>query len=156
MATKSESKASEDTKSELTVLEEAEAYIRNKCRNHFKRLLKDFEKLDFMNAGSVTKEQFVAILARCGGRPCSGLSSLKVINKGDKFIATWTPETINGEENMQGQTISRKGQWDDKSKIERHKKTGKLYMTFWDRDKDRYTTANAEIVSVSANIFQSE
>ena len=61
------------------------------------------------------------------------------LNKGDKFIATWTPETINGEENMQGQTISRKGQWDDKS-----------------RDKDRYTTANAEIVSVSANIFQSE
>ena len=78
------------------------------------------------------------------------------LNKGDKFIATWTPETINGEENMQGQSITRKGQWDDKSKIEKHKKTGKLYMTFWDRDKDRYTTANAEIVSVSANIFQNE
>ena len=59
------------------------------------------------------------------------------LNKGDKFIATWTPETINGQENMQGQTISRKGQWDDKSKIERHKKTGKLYMTFWDRDKHK-------------------
>ena len=57
---------------------------------------------------------------------------------------------------MQGQSITRKGQWDDKSKIEKHKKTGKLYMTFWDRDKDRYTTANAEIVSVSANIFQTE
>lgn len=78
------------------------------------------------------------------------------LNNGDKFIATWTPETINGQDNMQGQSISRKGQWDDKSKIERHKKTGKLYMTFWDRDKDRYTTANAEIVSVSANIFQND
>ena len=72
------------------------------------------------------------------------------LNKGDKFIATWTPETIDGQENMQGQSITRKGQWD------RNKKTGKLYMTFWDRDKDRYTTANAEIVSVSANIFQGE
>ena len=78
------------------------------------------------------------------------------LNIGDKFIATWTPETINGEDNMQGQSISRKGQWDDKSKIEKHKKTGRLYMTFWDRDQERYTTANAEIVSVSANIFQSE
>ena len=76
--------------------------------------------------------------------------------KGDLFMVSWKPETINGEENMQGQSISRKGQWDDKSKIERHKKTGKLYMTFWDRDKDRYTTANAEIVSVSANIFQND
>jgi hypothetical protein len=76
---------------------------------------------------------------------------------GDKFIATWTPETINGgQENMQGQSISRKGTWDEKSKISRNKKTGKLYMTFWDRDQERYTSANAEIVQVSANIFQSE
>ena len=52
--------------------------------------------------------------------------------------------------------ISRRGTWDDKSKINRNQKTGKLYMTFWDRDKDRYTTANADIVQVSANIFQSE
>ena len=76
--------------------------------------------------------------------------------EGDKFIATWTPETINGQENMQGQSISRRGTWDDKSKINRNQKTGKLYMTFWDRDKDRYTTANSDIVQVSANIFQSE
>ena len=78
------------------------------------------------------------------------------LNKGDLFIATWTPETINGQENMQGQSITRRGTWDDKSKINRNQKTGKLYMTFWDRDKDRYTTANAEIVQVSANIFQKE
>jgi len=74
--------------------------------------------------------------------------------EGDKFIASWTPETINGEENMQGQSITRRGTWDSKSKIEIHKKTGRPYMTFWDRDKDRYTTANSDIVSVSLNIFQ--
>mgnify|MGYP003153646714 CR=1 FL=1 len=74
--------------------------------------------------------------------------------EGDKFIATWTPETINGQENMQGQSITRRGTWDDKSKIEMNKLTGKPYMTFWDRDKDRYTTANSDIVSVSLNIFQ--
>ena len=78
------------------------------------------------------------------------------LKKGDLFIASWTPETIDGQENMQGQSISRRGTWDDKSKINRNQKTGKLYMTFWDRDKDRYTTANADIVQVSANIFQSE
>ncbi len=78
------------------------------------------------------------------------------LKKGDLFIASWTPETIDGQENMQGQTITRRGTWDDKSKIDRNKKTGKLYMTFWDRDKDRYTTANSDIVQVSANIFQSE
>ena len=78
------------------------------------------------------------------------------LNKGDKFIATWTPEHINGQENMQGQSISRKGTWDDKSKIEKHKKTGRLYMTFLDRDRKVYITANSEIVSVSANIFQNE
>ena len=78
------------------------------------------------------------------------------LNKGDKFIATWTPEHINGQENMQGQSITRKGQWDEKSKIDRNKKTGKLYMTFLDRDRKVYITANSEIVSVSANIFQNE
>ena len=78
------------------------------------------------------------------------------LKKGDLFIATWTPETIDGQENMQGQSITRKVQWDEKSKIDRNKRTGKLYMTFWDRDKDRYTTANSDIVSVSANIFQGE
>ena len=78
------------------------------------------------------------------------------LKKGDLFIASWTPETIDGQENMQGQTITRRGTWDDKSKIDRNKKTGKLYMTFWDRDKDRYTTANSDIVQVSANIFQGE
>ena len=78
------------------------------------------------------------------------------LNKGDKFIATWTPEHINGQENMQGQSITIKGQWDEKSKIDRIKKTGKLYMTFLDRDRKVYITANSEIVSVSANIFQNE
>ena len=78
------------------------------------------------------------------------------LKKGDLFIATWTPETINGQENMQGQSITIKGQWDEKSKIDRNKKTGKLYMTFLDRDRKVYITANSEIVSVSANIFQSE
>ena len=78
------------------------------------------------------------------------------LKKGDLFIATWKPEYIDGQENLQGQSISRRGTWDDKSKIDRNKKTGKLYMTFWDRDKDRYTTANSDIVQVSANIFQSE
>ena len=75
---------------------------------------------------------------------------------GDKFIATWEPEHINGQENMQGQRLTIKGQWDEKSKIARNKKTGKLYMTFLDRDRDNYITANAEIVSVSASIFQNE
>jgi len=78
------------------------------------------------------------------------------LKKGDLFIASWTPETIDGQENMQGQTITRRGTWDEKSKIDRNKRTGKLYMTFWDRDKDRYTTANSDIVQVSANIFQKE
>ena len=57
----------EDSKSDKTILEKAEAYIRNKCRNHFRKLLRDCEKLDFLNAGAVTKKQFVAILARCQG-----------------------------------------------------------------------------------------
>ena len=57
---------------------------------------------------------------------------------------------------MQGQSITIKGQWDEKSKIDRNKKTGKLYMTFLDRDRKVYITANSEIVSVSANIFQNE
>ena len=35
-----------------------------------------------------------------------------------------------------------------------NKKTGKKYMTFWDRDRKRYTTANSEIVSITYNIFQ--
>ena len=78
------------------------------------------------------------------------------LNKGDKFIATWTPETIDGQENMQGQSITRKGQWDEKSKLKRNKKTGKLYMTFKDRDRNVYITANSEIVSVSANIFKND
>ena len=50
--------------------------------------------------------------------------------------------------------ISRKGTWDEKSKIGVNKKTGKKYMTFWDRDKERYTTANSEIVSITFNVFQ--
>ena len=65
------------------------------------------------------------------------------LNKGDKFIATCTPEHINGQENMQGQSITIKGQWDEKSKIDRNKKTGKLYMTFLDRDRKVYITANS-------------
>ena len=44
--------------------------------------------------------------------------------EGDKFIATWTPETINGQENMQGQSITRRGTWDNKSKIEIHSGKG--------------------------------
>ena len=80
----------------------------------------------------------------------------KKLKNDNLFILTYMPETIDGQENMQGQSITRRGTWDDKSKIDRNKKTGKLYMTFWDRDKDRYTTANSDIVQVSANIFQSE
>ena len=76
------------------------------------------------------------------------------MNKGDKFFATWTPDFINGEENMRSQSISRRATWDAKSKIAINKKTGKPYMTFWDRDRERYTTANSEIVSITFNIFQ--
>ena len=76
------------------------------------------------------------------------------MNKGDKFFATWTPDFINGEENMRSQSISRRATWDAKSKIAINKKTGKKYMTFWDRDRERYTTANSEIVSITYNIFQ--
>ena len=78
------------------------------------------------------------------------------LNIGDKFIATWEPEHINGQDNMQGQRLTIKGQWDEKSKIDRNKKTGKLYMTFLDRDRKVYITANSEIVQVSANIFQDQ
>ena len=77
-----------------------------------------------------------------------------MLNKGTKFFATWTPHYINGEENFRGQSISRKGTWDAKSKIGINKKTGKRYMTFWDRDRERYTTANSDIVSITFNIFQ--
>ena len=77
-----------------------------------------------------------------------------MLNKGTKFFVTWTPEYINGEENFHSQTVSRKGTWDEKSKIGINKKTGKKYMTFWDRDRERYTTANSEIVSITFNIFQ--
>ena len=76
------------------------------------------------------------------------------MNKGDKFFATWTPDFINGEENMRSQSISRRGTWDEKSKIAINKKTGKKYMTFWDRDRERYTNASSEIVSITFNIFQ--
>ena len=76
------------------------------------------------------------------------------MNKGDKFFATWTPDFINGEENMRSQSISRRATWDAKSKIAINKKTGKPYMTFWDRDRERYTTANSEIVSITFNVFQ--
>ena len=79
-----------------------------------------------------------------------------MLNKGTKFFATWTPHYINGEENFHGQSISRKGTWDAKSKIGINKKTGKRYMTFWDRDRERYTTANSDIVSITFNIFQKE
>jgi len=77
-----------------------------------------------------------------------------MLNKGTKFFATWSPDYIDGEENFRSQTISRKGTWDEKSKIGINKKTGKKYMTFWDRDRERYTTANSDIVSISFNIFQ--
>lgn len=77
-----------------------------------------------------------------------------MLNKGTKFFVTWTPHYINGEENFHGQSISRKGTWDAKSKIGINKKTGKRYMTFWDRDRERYTTANSDIVSITFNIFQ--
>ena len=30
------------------------------------------------------------------------------MKKGDKFFATWTPDFINGEENMRSQSISRR------------------------------------------------
>ena len=29
-------------------------------------------------------------------------------------------------------------------------------MTFWDRDRERYTTANSEIVSITYNIFRKD
>ena len=45
-----------------------------------------------------------------------------MLNKCTKFFATWTPESINGEENFHGQSISRKGTWDAKSKIGINKK----------------------------------
>ena len=67
------------------------------------------------------------------------------MNKGDKFFATRTPDFINGEENMRSQSISRRGTWDEKSKIAINKKTGKPYMVFWDRDKERYTTAQTPV-----------
>ena len=70
------------------------------------------------------------------------------------LISSWTPQYINGEENLHGQSISRKGLWDEKSKIDVNKKTGKRYITFWDRDRERYTTANSEIVSITFNVFQ--
>ena len=63
-----------------------------------------------------------------------------MLNKGTKFFVTWTPEYINGEENFHSQTVSRKGTWDEKSKIGINKKTGKKYMTFWDTVIERYTT----------------
>ena len=50
-----------------------------------------------------------------------------MLNKGTKFFATWTPQYINGEENLHGQSISRKGLWDEKSKIDVNKKL-KLFM----------------------------
>ena len=93
MATKP---GAEDAKPEPTVLEQAEAYIRNKCRNHFKRLLKDFEKLDFMNAGSVTKEQFVAILARCQGTRLTKDELAAIHKKYQKIGERWVPEDKRG------------------------------------------------------------
>ena len=49
-----------------------------------------------------------------------------MLNKGTKFFVTWTPQYINGEENfLHGQSVSRKGLWDEKSKIAINKKTGK-------------------------------
>ena len=68
-----------------------------------------------------------------------------MLNKGTKFFVTWTPQYINGEENMRSQSISRRGTWDAKSKIAINKKTGKPYMVFWDRDKERYTTAQTPV-----------
>lgn len=77
------------------------------------------------------------------------------LNLNDKFIASWVPETINGgQENLNGQSVLKKGLWDEKSHISRNKKTGELYMVFYDRDKKNYITANADIVSITMNIFQ--
>ena len=53
-----------------------------------------------------------------------------MLNKGTKFFVTWTPEFINGEENFHGQSVSRKGLWDEKSKIAINKKTGKKIYDF--------------------------
>ena len=77
-----------------------------------------------------------------------------MLDKGTKFFVTWSPETIKGEEKFHCQSVSRKATWYEKSKIGINKKTGKRYMTFWDRDRERYTTANSEIVSITFNIFQ--
>ena len=65
-----------------------------------------------------------------------------MLNKGTKFFVTWSPDYIDGEENFRSQTISRKGTWDEKSKIGINKKTGKKYMTLWDREREIYKTAN--------------
>ena len=65
--TKPKPTTASDAKPKLTILEQAEAYIRNKCRNHYKNLLRDCEKQDFLNAGAITQDQFVAVLARCQG-----------------------------------------------------------------------------------------
>ena len=53
-----------------------------------------------------------------------------MLNKGTKFFVTWTPQYINGEENFHSQTVSRKGLWDEKSKIDVNKKTGKTLYNF--------------------------
>ena len=39
-----------------------------------------------------------------------------MLNKGTKFFVTWTPQYINGEENLHGQSVSRKGKHDEKSR----------------------------------------
>ena len=53
-----------------------------------------------------------------------------------------------------GKKVENAAFWDEKSKIDVNKKTGKRYITFWDRDRERYTTANSEIVSITFNVFQ--
>ena len=78
----------------------------------------------------------------------------KYVEQRYKILCHLTPHYINGEENFHGQSISRKGTWDAKSKIGINKKTRKKNITFWDRDRERYTTANSDIVSITFNIFQ--
>lgn len=65
-----------------------------------------------------------------------------MMDKGTKFFVTWTPQYINGEENFHGQSVSRKGTWDEKSKIGINKKQENVIWPFGtetERDIQRQT-----------------
>jgi len=70
----------------------------------------------------------------------------KEIEAKSDFIVSWKALKYN-------KTIFRVGNM-SKSGCRTWEQGGKKYMTFWDRDRERYTTANSEIVSITFNIFQ--